>query len=40
MSFVVDISAMVFGMPRALFPEIANQSFGGPVDAGIAFDLM
>ena len=27
MSFVVDIIAMVFGMPRALFPQMANQSF-------------
>ena len=24
MSFLVDIIAMVFGMPRALFPEIAH----------------
>ena len=30
MSFVVDLIAMVFGMPRALFPQIAHQSFGGP----------
>ena len=30
MSFVVDIIAMVFGMPRALFPEIAHVDFGGP----------
>ena len=40
MSFVVDIIAMVFGMPRALFPEIAHQSFGGPVDGGLAFALL
>ena len=26
MSFVVDLIAMVFGMPRALFPEIAHTS--------------
>jgi MFS family permease len=37
MSFLVDIIAMVFGMPRALFPQIAHESFGGPVDGGIAF---
>src|SRR4051794_12218599 len=36
MSFVVDIIAMVFGMPRALFPQIAHESFGGPVGGGIA----
>ena len=34
MSFVVDIIAMVFGMPRALFPEIAHKSFGGTPRAG------
>ena len=31
MSFVVDLIAMIFGMPRALFPEIADVDFGGPV---------
>jgi MFS family permease len=40
MSFVVDIIAMVFGMPRALFPEVAHQSFGGPTDGGLAFALL
>jgi MFS family permease len=29
MTFVVDIIAMVFGMPRALFPELAATRFGG-----------
>jgi MFS family permease len=37
MSFVVDIIAMVFGMPRALFPEMAHTSFGGPDEGGLAF---
>jgi MFS family permease len=37
MSFLVDIIAMVFGMPRALFPQIAHEGFGGPVDGGLAF---
>ena len=32
MSFVVDIIAMVFAMPKALFPQIAAERFGG-VDA-------
>ena len=32
MSFVVDLIAMIFGMPRALFPEIAHVDFGGPDD--------
>jgi MFS family permease len=40
MSFLVDIIAMVFGMPRALFPQIAHESFGGPIDGGLAFALL
>ena len=40
MSFVVDIIAMVFGMPRALFPQVAHQSFHGPTDGGLAFALL
>lgn len=40
MSFVVDIIAMVFGMPRALFPQVAHESFGGPADGGLAFALL
>jgi MFS family permease len=40
MSFLVDIVAMVFGMPRALFPEIAHVDFGGPESGGLAFALL
>ncbi len=40
MSFVVDIIAMVFGMPRALFPEMADVEFGGPSEGGLAFALL
>ena len=40
MSFVVDIIAMVFGMPRALFPELADVAFGGPDEGGVAFALL
>ena len=40
MSFVVDIIAMVFGMPRALFPQMANESFGGPVQGGTTMALL
>lgn len=36
-SFLVDIIAMVFGMPRALFPQIAHESFGGALEGGMAF---
>jgi MFS family permease len=40
MSFLVDIIAMVFGMPRALFPQMADESFGGPSEGGLAFALL
>lgn len=39
-SFVVDIVAMVFGMSRALFPEIAHETFGDPASGGIALGLL
>ncbi len=28
-SFLIDINAMVFGMPRALFPQLGTQLYGG-----------
>lgn len=40
MSFLVDIIAMVFGMPRALFPQMAHESFGGPVDGGTTMAVL
>lgn len=40
MSFVVDLIAMVFGMPRALFPEIAHLDFAGPDEGGLVFALL
>ena len=40
MSFVVDLIAMIFGMPRALAPEIAHKSFGGPIEGGTEFALL
>ncbi|WP_307845203.1 MFS transporter [Planomonospora sp. ID67723] len=33
MSFVVDIIAMAFALPRALFPEVAAERFGGSMVA-------
>ncbi len=39
-SFLLDLIAMVFGMPRALFPEIAHAWFGGPAEGGTAFALL
>lgn len=40
MSFVVDLIAMILGMPRALFPQMAHQSFGGPIEGGSAMALL
>ena len=37
LSFAVDIVAMVFAMPRALFPEAADQRFGGESAVGALF---
>ncbi|MGO3023392.1 MAG: MFS transporter [Brevibacterium sp.] len=39
-SLLVDIIAMVFGMPRALFPQIAAETFDGPPEGGIVFSLL
>jgi MFS family permease len=35
-SFLLDIIAMVAGMPRALFPEMAERTFGDPHGGGLA----
>jgi MFS family permease len=40
MSFVVDLIAMIFGMPRALFPQLAHESFGGPVEGGTTMAVL
>jgi MFS family permease len=37
LSFAVDIIAMVFAMPRALFPEVAQERFGGGEAVGWLF---
>jgi MFS family permease len=37
LSFAVDIVAMVFAMPRALFPEVAADRFGGEGAVGWLF---
>ena len=36
----VDMAAMVFGMPYALFPELAQRAFGGPAGGGPALGLL
>ncbi|WP_028934338.1 MFS transporter [Pseudonocardia spinosispora] len=39
-SFLVDIVAMAFGMPRAVFPEMAERTFHDPPGGGIALGLL
>ena len=39
-SFLVDLIAMIFGMPRALCPEIAHLAFGGPIIGGLELSLL
>ena len=40
LSFAVDIVAMVFAMPRALFPEVAADRFGGGAAVGWLFSAI
>jgi hypothetical protein len=39
-SFLVDLIAMGFGMPRVLFPELAETRFGDPPGGGFALGLL
>ncbi|MFE8991569.1 MFS transporter [Streptomyces collinus] len=39
LSFLADIIAMVLGMPRALFPQLASQTYA-PYGAGLALGLL
>ena len=39
-SFLVDIIAMGLGMPRAVFPEMAERTFHDPPGGGIALGLL
>ncbi|MFJ9904581.1 MFS transporter [Streptomyces sp. NPDC101152] len=39
LSFLADIIAMVFGMPRALFPQLASQAYGS-YGEGLALGLL
>jgi MFS family permease len=39
-SFLADIIAMVLGMPRALFPELAERTFGDPAGGGLALGVL
>jgi MFS family permease len=37
---LVDLAAMVFGMPTALFPELAQHTYGGPAGGGLELGLL
>jgi MFS family permease len=39
-SFLIDIVAMGFGMPRVVFPEMAQKTFGDPPGGGLAYGLL
>ncbi|MDQ6742982.1 MAG: MFS transporter, partial [Candidatus Dormibacteraeota bacterium] len=39
-SLLADLIAMVFGMPRALFPELAQHTFNGPAGGSLALGLL
>jgi len=36
----LDLVAMIFGMPRALFPEMSHVWFGEPVEGGLVYALL
>lgn len=36
----VDLAAMVFALPVALFPELADRAFGGPTGGGMVLGLL
>ncbi|MHA6792439.1 MFS transporter [Pseudonocardia bannensis] len=39
-SFLIDVIAMGFGMPRVVFPEMSEKVFGDPPGGGIALGLL
>ncbi|WP_199720171.1 MFS transporter [Pseudokineococcus lusitanus] len=39
-SMVADVVAMVLGMPRALFPQMATEVYGGPPDGGLPLGVL
>jgi MFS family permease len=39
-SFLMDIVAMAFGMPRVVFPELAHTVYGDPPAGGLALGLL
>ncbi|NMI00888.1 MFS transporter [Pseudonocardia acidicola] len=39
-SFLIDVIAMGFGMPRVVFPELSEKVFGDPPGGGLALGLL
>jgi MFS family permease len=39
-SFLIDVVAMAFGMPRVVFPEMAQSEFGDPPGGGFALGML
>ena len=39
-SFLIDVVAMGFGMPRVVFPEMSHTVFGDPPSGGLALGLL
>jgi MFS family permease len=39
-SFLIDVVAMGFGMPRVVFPEMSQTVFGDPPSGGLALGLL
>jgi MFS family permease len=40
LSFAIDLIAMILAMPRALFPELAHQRFGGGAAVGLLYSAI
>ena len=40
LAYAVDFTALFFGLPTALFPQIAHQTFGGPAAGGMVAGLL
>lgn len=39
-AMLADLIAMIAGMPRALFPQLASETFGDPAGGGLALGLL
>jgi MFS family permease len=39
-SMLIDLIAMIFGLPRALYPEVAERTFHDPTGGGVALGVL